>query len=165
VQAGLAVASLLGCRKERALAEAIAMDASAGSVAPAPSATAPGSTADPTEALDEAGHVTANNVEPSSDAESDGHVLPSWKSCARGAYFECREVSHGIAPHRAEPGLEASEFPVVCGCVPRCKTFRFLIALEANGRWPDGSRRGRFSCEKGGIPSVAPGRHDDLPRN
>jgi len=48
--------------------------------------------------------------------------------------------------------------PRVCGCIPGCPPGLVLIALEAEGRWPDGSRKGRFSCATGGIPSAAPAR-------
>jgi hypothetical protein len=49
--------------------------------------------------------------------------------------------------------------PQVCGCIPTCSgASHTLIAFEAEGKWPDGSRKGRFSCSTSGIPSAAPPR-------
>jgi hypothetical protein len=61
--------------------------------------------------------------------------------------------SQGVAPPQGET------VPQVCGCIPRCPASRrVLIAREGEGRWPDGSRKGRFSCATAGIPSAAPAR-------
>jgi hypothetical protein len=41
----------------------------------------------------------------------------------------------------------------VCGCIPACPPSRsVLIAHEAEGRWPDGTRKGSFSCAHDGLP-------------
>jgi hypothetical protein len=78
---------------------------------------------------------------------------PVWKTCPARQTFGCRARSQGAAPARDET------VPPVCGCVPRCPaSHRVLIAFEAEGRWPDGSRKGRFSCAATGIPAAAPAR-------
>lgn len=77
----------------------------------------------------------------------------AWKTCPARTIFGCRARSQGAAPPRGET------VPQVCGCIPRCPASRpVLIASEADGRWPDGSRKGRFSCANAGIPSAAPPR-------
>ena len=76
---------------------------------------------------------------------------PAWKTCPARQTFGCTARSQGAAPARGET------VPQVCGCIPRCPVSRrVLIAFEAEGRWPDGSRKGRFSCASAGIPSAAP---------
>ncbi len=76
---------------------------------------------------------------------------PAWKTCPARMTFRCTSRSQGVAPPRGEM------VPQVCGCIPRCPASRpVLIAFEADGRWPDGSRKGRFSCASAGIPSAAP---------
>jgi hypothetical protein len=77
----------------------------------------------------------------------------AWKSCpARStSTFRCMPRSQGVAPPRGET------VPQVCGCIPRCPASSpVLLAFEAEGRWPDGSRKGRFSCGTAGIPSAPP---------
>jgi len=88
-----------------------------------------------------------------------GHdVRPStppsaWKTCPAQTTFRCTARSQGPAPPRGET------VPQVCGCIPQCPSSQqVLIAFEAEGRWPDGSRKGRFSCAASGIPSAAPPR-------
>jgi len=77
----------------------------------------------------------------------------SWKTCPAHTTFGCTARSQGAAPPRGET------VPQVCGCIPHCPASRpVLIAFEADGRWPDGSRKGRFSCATAGIPSAAPSR-------
>ena len=72
---------------------------------------------------------------------------PDWRHCAAGLHFGCQMRSQGIAPAPGEI------IPEVCGCVPRCRSPRAeLIAFEAEGHWPDGSRKARFMCAAGGIP-------------
>ena len=76
-----------------------------------------------------------------------------WKTCPAHQTFGCSPRSQGAAPARDET------VPQVCGCMPRCPASRrVLIAFEAEGRWPDGSRKGRFSCATAGIPAAAPAR-------
>lgn len=78
---------------------------------------------------------------------------PSWRIRPARKTFGCAPRSQGVAPPRGET------VPQVCGCIPRCPASRrVLIALEGAGRWPDGSRKGRFSCATAGIPSAAPAR-------
>jgi len=78
---------------------------------------------------------------------------PAWKVCASRQTFRCTSRSQGVAPPRGET------VPQVCGCIPQCPASRpVLIAFEAEGKWPDGSRKGRFSCATAGIPSAAPAR-------
>jgi hypothetical protein len=77
----------------------------------------------------------------------------AWKACPAHTSFRCTARSQGVAPPHGET------VPQVCGCIPRCPASRpVLIAFEADGRWPDGSRKGRFSCATAGIPSAAPAR-------
>jgi hypothetical protein len=76
---------------------------------------------------------------------------PPWQQCNTRARFECMPRSQGAAPPRGE------SVPLVCGCAPRCPRARpVLIAREARGRWPDGSRKAAFMCAKGGIPASRP---------
>ncbi len=76
-----------------------------------------------------------------------------WKTCPTRTSFRCTARSQGAAPPWGET------VPQVCGCIPRCPASRpVLIAFEADGRWPDGSRKGRFSCATAGLPSAAPAR-------
>ena len=76
-----------------------------------------------------------------------------WKICPAHTSFGCASRSQGVAPAYGET------VPQVCGCIPRCPAARHvLIAFEADGKWPDGSRKGRFSCATAGIPSAAPPR-------
>lgn len=72
-----------------------------------------------------------------------------WKSCTPPNHFECTPRSQGFAPPRGET------VPLVCGCAPTCAGLT-LIAREANGFWPDGSRKGLFQCAVGGIPGAKP---------
>jgi hypothetical protein len=86
---------------------------------------------------------------PANTAASASH--PAWKTCPARQTFGCTARSQGAAPAHGET------VPQVCGCIPRCPSSRrVLIAFEAEGRWPDGSRKGRFSCASAGIPSAAP---------
>jgi hypothetical protein len=72
---------------------------------------------------------------------------PAWKRCPAHHHFGCEPRSQGIAPAPGET------IPEVCGCLPTCPSFRsVLIAQEAEGRWPDGTRKGRFTCARDGIP-------------
>ena len=77
----------------------------------------------------------------------------TWKTCPARTIFRCTPRSQGAAPPRGEA------VPQVCGCIPRCPASRpVLIAFEADGHWPDGSRKGRFICATAGIPSASPAR-------
>jgi hypothetical protein len=76
---------------------------------------------------------------------------PSWKACPAGRHFGCASRSQGAAPR---PG---QQIPQVCGCLPTCPLSQHvLIASDAGGTWPDGSRKGRFTCSSAGLPSAAP---------
>jgi hypothetical protein len=76
---------------------------------------------------------------------------PAWKTCPKGLRFACAARSQGAAPARGE------QLPQVCGCQPTCPPSRHvLISSDAGGTWPDGSRKGRFTCSSAGLPSAAP---------
>src|SRR6185295_20285104 len=78
-------------------------------------------------------------------------TAPAWKACPAGGHFGCAPRSQGAAPPRGQ------EVPRVCGCIPTCPASRHvLISQDAGGTWPDGSRKGRFSCSSAGIPSARP---------
>jgi hypothetical protein len=74
-------------------------------------------------------------------------AAPSWKHCPANRHFGCEPRSQGVAP---APG---DTIPEVCGCIPSCPpSRRALVAQEAEGTWPDGTRKGNFSCAENGIP-------------
>ena len=71
----------------------------------------------------------------------------AWKHCPAHEHFGCEPRSQGIAPAPGET------IPEVCGCIPSCAPSRsVLIAQDADGAWPDGTRKGTFTCAASGIP-------------
>ena len=83
-------------------------------------------------------------------AEKKGELAkeaPVWKHCPAHERFGCEARSQGVAPAYGET------IPEVCGCIPTCPPARSdLISQQAEGRWPDGTRKGTFSCARDGIP-------------
>lgn len=72
---------------------------------------------------------------------------PAWKQCPKHRRFGCETRSQGIAPAPGEI------IPQVCGCIPTCPPSRsVLISQDGDGAWPDGTRKGRFSCAASGLP-------------
>jgi hypothetical protein len=70
-----------------------------------------------------------------------------WKHCPRAQHFGCEPRSQGVAPAPGET------IPEVCGCLPTCPSFRsVLISQEIEGHWPDGTRKGTFTCARDGLP-------------
>jgi hypothetical protein len=92
--------------------------------------------------------VTAANGPPPV-AQNKGLQTTNWKLCAPSNRFICAPRSQGIAPAQGET------VPLVCGCAPQCDGLT-LIAHEADGLWPDGSRKGFFQCSISGIPGAKP---------
>jgi hypothetical protein len=74
-------------------------------------------------------------------------TLPAWKHCPAHHRFGCEARNQVVAPAYGEA------VPEVCGCIPTCPSSRsVLISQEAEGRWPDGTRKGNFSCAHDGVP-------------
>jgi hypothetical protein len=93
----------------------------------------------------------APKPEPAPDKKPDPAAVakqpPEWKRCPGHEHFGCETRSQGVAPAPGET------LPEVCGCIPICPSFRsVLISQEAEGRWPDGTRKGTFTCARDGIP-------------
>ena len=61
----------------------------------------------------------------------------------------CKMITQGVAPDPNNPP------PIVCGYIPTCPSGQSLITSLGNGVWPDGSRKGAFSCSYTLPPSVA----------
>ena len=70
--------------------------------------------------------------------------------CGEGRHFDCVPISQGVAP---PPGGG----PRVCTCVPdSCPAGTQVVVDAGEGRWPDGTQRGRAGCGPPCCPSAAP---------
>ena len=87
-------------------------------------------------------------AEKKAEAQASGaKAPPTWKRCPGHERFGCETRSQGVAPAPGET------IPEVCGCIPTCPSVRrVLISQEAEGRWPDGTRKGSFTCARDGLP-------------
>jgi hypothetical protein len=92
--------------------------------------------------------VTAANGPPPGSPQQTVAPKTLWKVCPSSSIFQCTPRSQGFAPPRGE------EVPIVCGCMGPCNAT--VIAREVEGRWPDGSRKGAFSCAQTSIPAANP---------
>ncbi|MBX4196676.1 hypothetical protein KW805_03745 [Candidatus Pacearchaeota archaeon] len=64
-----------------------------------------------------------------------------FKRCGMGNQFRCMMTSQGTLYDPDNPP------PTVCGCAPTtCPIGYGLLVGIAEGNWPDGSRKGMFSC-------------------
>ena len=60
-------------------------------------------------------------------------------SCGPSSDYAC----HPVYQESADTDLP----PAVCGCIPRCGSGLSLDVKVAEGYWPDGTRKGDFSCK------------------
>lgn len=90
---------------------------------------------------------TATSTDETSDSDDPAPVV-TFKTCPAGRAWQCRIVTQGAAPSPDNPA------PTVCGCAPTsCPAGQFLVTSAAEGKWPDGSLKGSFSCSSNLPPS------------